>query len=80
MFQWVEVTNTANGKTAYGLVRDKCPGCGQYGLGGPTLHVVAGCLLIRVQDMSIGLFEKLGDLNTGVLPITWHFMPKEWSP
>ncbi|KAF8554687.1 hypothetical protein OG21DRAFT_1508695 [Imleria badia] len=61
--QWVKITNIANGKTAYGLVRDECPGCGQYGL-----------------DMSIGLFEKLGDLNTGVLSIDWNFMPKGFSP
>ncbi|RDX50289.1 hypothetical protein OH76DRAFT_467221 [Lentinus brumalis] len=26
--QWMHITNTANGKSAYGLVRDECPGCG----------------------------------------------------
>ncbi|KAH0832166.1 RlpA-like double-psi beta-barrel-protein domain-containing protein-containing protein [Lanmaoa asiatica] len=31
-------------------------------------------------DMSIGMFEQLGDLSTGVLPITWYFMPVGWSP
>ncbi|OJA19622.1 hypothetical protein AZE42_03872, partial [Rhizopogon vesiculosus] len=25
--QWVEITNTDNGKTASGQVRDKCPSC-----------------------------------------------------
>ncbi|KAM0755654.1 barwin-like endoglucanase, partial [Meredithblackwellia eburnea MCA 4105] len=24
-------------------------------------------------DLSLGAFEKIGDLNTGVLPITWYF-------
>ncbi|KAI0081549.1 hypothetical protein K474DRAFT_1656335 [Panus rudis PR-1116 ss-1] len=26
--QWLKITNKANGKTAYGRVRDACPGCG----------------------------------------------------
>ncbi|KAF8554685.1 hypothetical protein OG21DRAFT_1375938, partial [Imleria badia] len=52
----VKITNTANGKTAYGTVRDKCPGCGADDL-----------------DMSIGLFEELGNLSTGVLHISWDF-------
>ncbi|KAJ3575674.1 hypothetical protein NP233_g951 [Leucocoprinus birnbaumii] len=26
--QWVKITNTATGKTAYGLTRDSCPSCG----------------------------------------------------
>ncbi|EPQ50991.1 hypothetical protein GLOTRDRAFT_133317 [Gloeophyllum trabeum ATCC 11539] len=26
--QWIHITNTANGKSAYGLTRDQCPGCG----------------------------------------------------
>jgi len=29
--------------------------------------------LIDVQDMSEGLFQQLGDLNTGVLSISWDF-------
>ncbi|KAF8171982.1 Non-catalytic module family EXPN protein [Mycena galopus ATCC 62051] len=26
--QWIEITNTANGKTAYGKTRDSCQSCG----------------------------------------------------
>ncbi|KAF7795163.1 hypothetical protein EIP86_006312 [Pleurotus ostreatoroseus] len=26
--QYIQITNTANGKTAYGTVADSCPGCG----------------------------------------------------
>ncbi|KAF8171978.1 expansin family protein [Mycena galopus ATCC 62051] len=26
--QWIEITNTANGKTAYGKTRDSCESCG----------------------------------------------------
>ena len=36
--------------------------------------------LIDVQDMSPGLFEQIGDLNTGVLSISWYFMPTGWAP
>ena len=35
--QWVCVTNTATGKTAYGMTRDKCPSCGLQDLGMPML-------------------------------------------
>ncbi|EGN98056.1 hypothetical protein SERLA73DRAFT_182923 [Serpula lacrymans var. lacrymans S7.3] len=61
--QWVHVTNTATGQSAYGMTRDECPSC------------AAGSL-----DMSPGLFEQIGDLNTGVLSISWNFMNKDWSP
>ena len=36
--------------------------------------------LIDVQDMSPGLFDQIGDPNTGVLPISWYFMPVGWAP
>ena len=29
----MQITNTANGKSAYGKVRDECPGCGEYDIG-----------------------------------------------
>ncbi|KAH7926484.1 hypothetical protein BV22DRAFT_1009043 [Leucogyrophana mollusca] len=61
--QWVHVTNTANGKSAYGMTRDECPSCSSGSL-----------------DMSPGLFEQIGDLDTGVLEISWNFMSKDWSP
>jgi len=31
-------------------------------------------------DMSPSLFEDLGNLDTGVIPIEWSFMPMDWSP
>ncbi|KIJ62733.1 hypothetical protein HYDPIDRAFT_30322 [Hydnomerulius pinastri MD-312] len=31
-------------------------------------------------DMSPGLFEQLGNLDTGVLQISWNFMNMDWSP
>ncbi|KIY45573.1 hypothetical protein FISHEDRAFT_49082 [Fistulina hepatica ATCC 64428] len=31
-------------------------------------------------DMSPALFEEFGDLDTGVLPIEWHFKNMDWSP
>ncbi|TFY71068.1 hypothetical protein EVG20_g1925 [Dentipellis fragilis] len=61
--QWIQIKNTANGKTAYGHVRDSCPGCGEYDL-----------------DLSPSVFKQLGSLDTGVLPISWHFEAKGWSP
>ncbi|TFY80911.1 hypothetical protein EWM64_g3100 [Hericium alpestre] len=57
--QWLTITNTANGKTAKGWVRDSCPGCGYYDL-----------------DLSPAVFKQLGSLDTGVLPIQWHFEAK----
>ncbi|ESK95821.1 non-catalytic module family expn protein [Moniliophthora roreri MCA 2997] len=31
-------------------------------------------------DMSPSLFQLLGSLDEGVLPIAWHFEAKGWSP
>ncbi|KAF8588583.1 hypothetical protein K439DRAFT_1613423 [Ramaria rubella] len=61
--QWVHITNTDNGQTTYGLVRDSCPSC------------AAGSL-----DMSPDVFQNLASLDVGVIPITWHYMNKDWSP
>jgi len=30
-------------------------------------------------DMSPSLFQKMGSLDTGVLPVTWSLMPKGWK-
>ncbi|KAN0097947.1 hypothetical protein V8E55_002393, partial [Tylopilus felleus] len=54
---------TANGRTADGMVHDKCLGCGGHDL-----------------DMSQAPFEQFASLSTGVLRISWHFMPQRWSP
>ncbi|KAG1822569.1 RlpA-like double-psi beta-barrel-protein domain-containing protein-containing protein [Suillus subaureus] len=61
--QWIHITNTDNGQTAYGKTRDECESCGSGSL-----------------DMSPGLFEELSTLDTGEIPISWHFMNKDWSP
>jgi len=31
-------------------------------------------------DLSPAAFKQLGSLDTGVLPISWHFQAKGWSP
>ncbi|TCD63246.1 hypothetical protein EIP91_005802 [Steccherinum ochraceum] len=31
-------------------------------------------------DLSPSLFQKLGNLDTGVLHISWHYEAKGWSP
>ncbi|KAL7004900.1 hypothetical protein EMMF5_005513 [Cystobasidiomycetes sp. EMM_F5] len=51
------ITNLANSKTATATVADACPGCASY----------------YSLDLSTGLFQQLGDMNTGVLQISWHF-------
>ncbi|KAG0700443.1 RlpA-like double-psi beta-barrel-protein domain-containing protein-containing protein [Suillus ampliporus] len=61
--QWIEITNTDNGQTAYGQTRDECESCDSGSL-----------------DMSPSLFEELSTLDTGEIPISWHFMSKGWSP
>ncbi|EIN12799.1 hypothetical protein PUNSTDRAFT_97678 [Punctularia strigosozonata HHB-11173 SS5] len=43
--QWIHITNTANGKTAYGKTRDSCPGCGENDLDmSPSLFEQLGSL------------------------------------
>lgn len=90
--QWMQITNTANGKTAYGKVRDECPGCGQYDIGAYKLlaralrrlsAVPVYTLLIRARtctDMSPSLFQELGSLSTGVLKVSWHYENKAFVP
>ncbi|KAL7340736.1 RlpA-like double-psi beta-barrel-protein domain-containing protein-containing protein [Rhodotorula toruloides] len=51
------ITNTANGKSVVATVADACPGCSS-----------------RFSlDLSLGAFEAIGDLDTGVLPIVWSW-------
>jgi len=61
--QWLQVVNTANGKSTWALLMDSCDGCGYNDL-----------------DMSPAVFSQVADLNDGVFPIAWHFMPKGWRP
>lgn len=45
------ITNTANGKSAYGKVRDECPGCDSYDIGErtSTLLPLPGRSVLRVR-------------------------------
>jgi len=61
--QWVAITNTANGATAFGLTRDECESCSTEDL-----------------DMSPSLFQQLGNLDQGVITVSWHFQAKGWQP
>ncbi|ELU35539.1 rare lipoprotein A (RlpA)-like double-psi beta-barrel domain-containing protein [Rhizoctonia solani AG-1 IA] len=31
-------------------------------------------------DLSPNAFEALAPLSQGVLPVSWHFMNRNWSP
>ncbi|BGP19044.1 hypothetical protein JCM10213_009246 [Rhodosporidiobolus nylandii] len=53
----LKITNTANSQSATATVADSCPGCSSS----------------TSLDLSVGLFEALGDLDTGVLSIEWSF-------
>ncbi|TFK86861.1 hypothetical protein K466DRAFT_491971 [Polyporus arcularius HHB13444] len=51
--QWMHITNTANGKSAYGLVRDECPGCGASDIDmSPSLFEELGSLDTGVLKVS----------------------------
>ncbi|RPD62758.1 hypothetical protein L226DRAFT_323248 [Lentinus tigrinus ALCF2SS1-7] len=51
--QWMHITNTANGKSAYGKVRDECPGCGAYDIDmSPSLFQELGSLDTGVLKVS----------------------------
>ncbi|KAI0712542.1 RlpA-like double-psi beta-barrel-protein domain-containing protein-containing protein [Earliella scabrosa] len=51
--QWMEIKNTANGKVAYGKVRDACPGCGSYDIDmSPSLFKQLGSLDTGVLKVS----------------------------
>ena len=81
----MQITNTANGKTAYGKVRDECMGCGSYDIGqSRSPHNFsrsrADAPPFTCTDMSPSLFEELGSLDTGVLSVSWHYENKDFSP
>ncbi|KAF9236492.1 RlpA-like double-psi beta-barrel-protein domain-containing protein-containing protein [Melanogaster broomeanus] len=58
--QWVHVTNTANGKSAYGLTRDECESCGAGDLDmSPGLFEQIGDLSTGVLSISWN-FEAMG--------------------
>ncbi|KAI0769882.1 RlpA-like double-psi beta-barrel-protein domain-containing protein-containing protein [Fomes fomentarius] len=51
--QYMEIKNTANGKVAYGKVRDECPGCGAGDLDmSPSLFKQLGSLDTGVLKVS----------------------------
>ncbi|PIL31322.1 hypothetical protein GSI_06020 [Ganoderma sinense ZZ0214-1] len=62
--QFMEIKNTKNGKTAFGLVRDECPGCGPGDIDmSPSLFQSLGATL-----------------DQGVVSVQWHFMKKGFQP
>ncbi|KAI9001246.1 RlpA-like double-psi beta-barrel-protein domain-containing protein-containing protein [Trametes punicea] len=62
--QFMQITNTENGKTAFGLVRDECPGCGAGDIDmSPSLFQALGA-----------------SLDQGVIKVSWHFEPKGFHP
>jgi hypothetical protein len=62
------------------MVRDECQSCAADNLGILRSNFFPIQFLSNVPDMSQGLFEQLGNLDTGVLSIEWYFMPWGWSP
>jgi rare lipoprotein A (peptidoglycan hydrolase) len=55
----VRIQNKSNGKTVETRIVDKCPG-DQCAWGS--------------FDLSPATFKKLGDLDTGILNISWHYI------
>ncbi|KAF9517356.1 hypothetical protein BS47DRAFT_524946 [Hydnum rufescens UP504] len=63
-YLYVHITNTKTGKSVYSQVVDECPECSSGSL-----------------DMSPRTFKDLdSNLDDGVFPIQWTFMPKGWRP
>jgi hypothetical protein len=56
--QWVEITNTQNGKSVKAQVQDVCPTCAN----GNSL------------DLSTGAFNQIADESEGSVPISWSFV------
>ncbi|CCM05937.1 uncharacterized protein FIBRA_08176 [Fibroporia radiculosa] len=62
--QWIHITNTANGVSAYGQTRDECMGCDATAIDmSPSLFESLGA-----------------DLSVGVLTVEWNFMNKGFDP
>ncbi|KAJ7600813.1 RlpA-like double-psi beta-barrel-protein domain-containing protein-containing protein [Mycena floridula] len=49
--QWVQVTDTRNGRTHYGQTRDSCPGCGYYDLD------MSPSLFKEFESLDVGVFS-----------------------
>jgi len=62
--RWMQITNTANGQSQYGKIRDECEGCGRYDID-----------LSSSLFQSLG-----ADLSQGMLQVEWDFMDKDFSP
>ncbi|RDX46766.1 hypothetical protein OH76DRAFT_1406610 [Lentinus brumalis] len=62
--QFVEIVNKKNGKHAFGLVRDSCPGCGSGDLD-------MSLSLFKALGAS---------LDEGVISIDWHFKERGFKP
>ncbi|SCV72288.1 BQ2448_4982 [Microbotryum intermedium] len=62
--RYVNITNTANGKQVIAIVADACPTC-------------EGAYAL---DLSLGAFDLVGNWDTGVLPISWSFLPSTYKP
>lgn len=78
----MQITNRNTGATAMGQVQERCIWCGQGDLGGLSYYFVKyarslyNSFLIRVQfaDLSVSLFEQLGDVYQGVIPVEWKYV------
>ncbi|KZT27408.1 hypothetical protein NEOLEDRAFT_1155114 [Neolentinus lepideus HHB14362 ss-1] len=58
--QWIHITNDNNGKSAWGLTRDECMGCGEGDLDmSPSLFQMLGTLDQGVLSISWH-FERMG--------------------
>ena len=55
----VQIVNTSNGKSVQATIVDKCPGN----------ECAYGSL-----DLSPAAFQQIGDLDTGILNIEWHYV------
>ncbi|EJC97860.1 uncharacterized protein FOMMEDRAFT_171272 [Fomitiporia mediterranea MF3/22] len=49
--QWIAITNSANGKTAYALTRDSCPGCGENDLD------LSPAVFSQIADLDTGVIS-----------------------
>ncbi|KDE05448.1 hypothetical protein MVLG_04138 [Microbotryum lychnidis-dioicae p1A1 Lamole] len=56
--KYLHITNTANGKSVVAIVADACPTCASK----------------YSLDLSTGAYDKIGDRDTGILPISWYWI------
>ncbi|KAF7767924.1 hypothetical protein Agabi119p4_7167 [Agaricus bisporus var. burnettii] len=62
--QYVEITNTDNGRTIHALTRDSCPSCGYYDLD------LSPDAFKALAPLDQGVMKKM----------KWHFMNRNWHP